>query len=1336
MSKNIYRNVVFASICALMPAITQAKLVNSNKNQQPAPFSFVENKGQVTDQHGTSRADIDYRLELPGMNVFVGDGQLHYQWNKMPVLPEISKELPPHEYRKKQRENLEWYKKQKIESYRMDVVLLGANTSVAPVAEEKQDYYENYYVTTYKGQVYAYNKLTYKNIYPNIDWVIYTQGNELKYDFVVHAGGNAADIKLQYKGADMVLNAGKTNGYTASTPFGKISEQQPYTYNAATRQEIPSKFILKGHTISFDVAPQDGDYVIDPTINWVTYYGGSSSEWGYALTADAAGAGAMGGWTNSANNIASIGAHQATLQGGNDAYAVKFNANGTRAWGTYFGSVNTGEEFWGAAVDNAGNFYFAGEANTGSNLATPGAHQTTIGGAQDALLVKFSTAGTLIWSTYFGGTNTEWENHVSCDNGGNVFLSGETSSSNAISSGPGVYQPNLSGASDLYVAKFSSAGVLQWGTYFGGTTNEQSWGGACDNAGAIYITGWTQSTTGIASGPGVHQPTHAGTTTWDGCLAKFSSTGALLWSTYYGGAQQDVIYDVSCDNFNNAYITGYTYSPTGIATVGSHQATLSGAYDGFLVKFDATGVRQWGTYFGGSTNEYLWGCAATSGNLIYTTGWTSSTTGIATPGAYQTTLGGSQDVFMLEWDNTGLLRYGTYIGGPGIEYGYGSCAWSTAGYVYVSGYTQSTTGLATTNGFQQTMGGVTDAFMASFITDTIVYIKQPFNDTIFCPGDSVKVPYGVTYNFRPGNTFTVQLSDATGSFVTPVNIGSLAQVTDDTVRCRIPRTTVASNQYRIRIVASNPVRTSADNGKNIRVKPLPANVLATSNAPVCDGAVLTFNATATAPTPISYEWTGPLSFSASFANPAINPVALTHAGDYIVKATADGCIAYDTVTVDIKPNPLVPLAGSNSPVCPGSTINLSANSGTPGVTYSWTGPGSFISALQNPVINNAQPLNAGQYSVKATLNGCTSAAGVTTVQVQVTTPSPTAAGNTPICSGSDLNLTASTIVGATYEWTGPAGFFSTTQNPTINNVTPIRSGDYHVRAFSNGCWSIPSTVNIIVNTVSFIGGYATPNDTVCTGTQVTFVALSQNTGPTPVYQWYKNYQPVAGANGLLYPVGTVATGDVFYCTMHAVGVCPDPVNVSTDTITMTVIPTVTTPDVTITANPSQPKPGQPILFTADITGGGYQPTYQWQRNGQNVFGAIHANWSTNNLSPFDEVRVIAYTSDPCAQILEDTSNTIIVNFTTSVSNVEGSDVMALYPNPNNGGFTIAGKTLGSDVKLQVLNAVGQVVYEEVASATGRQLKHVLNLQGKLAAGVYVLRADDDGAVSNIRFTVQ
>jgi beta-glucanase (GH16 family) len=258
--------------------------------------------------------------------------------------------------------------------------------------------------------------------------------------------------------------------------------------------------------------------------------------------------------------------------------------------------------------------------------------------------------------------------------------------------------------------------------------------------------------------------------------------------------------------------------------------------------------------------------------------------------------------------------------------------------------------------------------------------------------------------------------------------------------------------------------TVTDNAKSSGIEillPQSASPLAANNGPVCAGS--TINLTASTVTGATYNWIGPNGFSSNVQNPAIASATTNASGSYSVTATVGGCASpATTTTVTVNALPATPVAGNNGPICAGSTLNLTAST-VPGATYSWTGPNGFTSNMQNPAIANATTSASGSYSVIATANGCVSAAGTTTVTVNSLPASPTAGNNGPVCAGSALNLTASTVPGATYSWTGPNGFSSSMQNPAIANANTNASGTYSVTAMVGGCASPAAMTSVSIN---------------------------------------------------------------------------------------------------------------------------------------------------------------------------------------------------------------------------------------------------------------------------------
>ena len=256
--------------------------------------------------------------------------------------------------------------------------------------------------------------------------------------------------------------------------------------------------------------------------------------------------------------------------------------------------------------------------------------------------------------------------------------------------------------------------------------------------------------------------------------------------------------------------------------------------------------------------------------------------------------------------------------------------------------------------------------------------------------------------------------------------------------------------------------TSAVKNVTATVNPIPATPVAGSNSPLCEGSTLSL--TASNISGASYAWSGPNGFASASQNPTIINSTALHSGIYFVTATINGCssqAANQNVVVNLIP--VSPASSSNSPVCSGKSILLNA-SAVAGASYTWTGPNGFSSTQQNPVIANSSLNNTGVYNVSVSLNGCLSTTPSTiSVTINQTPNAPLISNNGPLCEGSVLNLIASNIPGANYNWGGPNGFTSSSQNNSLSNVTATNKGIYTVTATTNGCTSPAATTSVVID---------------------------------------------------------------------------------------------------------------------------------------------------------------------------------------------------------------------------------------------------------------------------------
>jgi len=681
---------------------------------------FRENKGQIVDQYGKARKDIDFKVSGgKGLNVFIGRQGLSYQWAKKVRGQSAVGSL--HLLTDSDKEEMDSY-----ELYRMEVELVGANTKAKMITEGLQNSYERYFqpwVNTSNSntgvRAAAFAQVTYKDIYPGIDWVLYfSEEGKMEYDFVVHPGGKVANIQLQYSGSDK-LELLADGGLRAQSPFGIVQENKPISF---TKNGLPvtSRFVLQESVVSFAVADYSCTLTIDPVVEWGSYFGGNADEVKALTVVDKWQNVYLAGSTSSVANIATTGAHQHTFGGGvatlgADAYLCKWDATGQLLWSSYYGGTNI-DAARGLACDTLGHVYFGGYTNSSNGIATTGAYQfAKMGTANryDAFLVKMDSSGERQWGTYFGGTlndaNTSF--HLCSDKWGNTYITGSTESTNNIAT-VGSHQATKASGNDGFLAHFDTEGNRIWATYTGGNLNATPTAIAVDEIGKVYWTGYTASTAGIAS-TGAHQPNFSGVQ--DVFLMQFDSLGQKAWGTYLGGTELDRPHAVAAKD-GRVIIAGLTLSATGIATANSYQSAIANNThdEGFAAVFLDDGTIAWSTYFGGELNDQITGVFINNQNEIFLVGNSSSIIGIATAGSYQEQLSGvNSDAFLAKFHAGGARIWSTYLGGVDEENN--TAVFGDAAYtVYVSGNTGSATNIATANAFQPSLNGGFDAFLVKF----------------------------------------------------------------------------------------------------------------------------------------------------------------------------------------------------------------------------------------------------------------------------------------------------------------------------------------------------------------------------------------------------------------------------------------------------------------------------------------------------------------------------------------------------------------------------------------------------------------------------------------------
>jgi Beta-propeller repeat len=344
----------------------------------------------------------------------------------------------------------------------------------------------------WRTNVPTYARVKYANVYPGVDLVYYGNQGQLEYDFVVQPGADPSRIVLDV-GASLVPTRGRPswaplrvaeNGdLVVGIEDGEIVFHKPVVYQPATdygqrtRDILEGKYVIRaGQQVSFEIASYDKTrpLVIDPTLVYSTYLGGSDEELAAGVAIDAAGNAYVTGGTVSADFPITPGAFQTTKLGFRNAFVTKLNAAGSAlVYSTYLGG-SSGDAAAAIAIDAAGNAYVTGAADNPDFPTTPGAFQTTHGGNFDAFVSKLNATGSaLIYSTFLGSSSDEGAAAIAVDAAGNAYVTGQTVSADFPTT-PGAFQPTP-GAFETnpqvaFVTKLNAAGsTLVYSTYLGAT---------------------------------------------------------------------------------------------------------------------------------------------------------------------------------------------------------------------------------------------------------------------------------------------------------------------------------------------------------------------------------------------------------------------------------------------------------------------------------------------------------------------------------------------------------------------------------------------------------------------------------------------------------------------------------------------------------------------------------------------------------------------------------------------------------------------------------------------------------------------------------------------------
>lgn len=578
--------------------ITQEKVLGPQASQamelfKMSPALFVENRGQWADQ------SVRFVHNGSGMNVAMTDaGPVFQAFRREHNKPEQPDALTP--------------------GVRFSASFVGAKR-VAPIGRQRSSTVFNYSIgdpSTRREQVPSYEIVAYEGLYDGINLLTWGLRSSLKYEFHVAPGADWRQIAVRYDGIGGLSIAGDGSLVVdMGDQWGVLVDDAPYIYQEidGKRLEVAGKFVLLDkHTYAFEITGKydpERELIIDPDLIWSTYLGGSGDDRGHSIAVDSSGNIVVTGETSSSGWIS--GGYDTSLGGSTDCFVTKLSPSGEHLWSTYVGGSGW-DSGYGVAVDSSGNVLVTGETYS-SGWVSDG-YDTSYGGNRDGFVVKLSPSGGHLWSTYLGGSGWDWGEGIAVDSSDNILVTGETYSASWVSGG---YDTSLSGDSDGFAVKLNPSGGHLWSSYLGGDSSDWGYGIAADSSGNILVTGLTKSSNWVSGG---YDTSYNGDL--DAFVAKLSPSGSHIWSTYLGGSGWDWGYGIAVDSSGSILVTGLTRSANWVS--GGYDTSLGGDTDAFVAKLSTLGAHVWSTYLGGSNSDYGRDIAVDSSGSILVTGLTRS----------------------------------------------------------------------------------------------------------------------------------------------------------------------------------------------------------------------------------------------------------------------------------------------------------------------------------------------------------------------------------------------------------------------------------------------------------------------------------------------------------------------------------------------------------------------------------------------------------------------------------------------------------------------------------------------------------------------------------------
>lgn len=604
------------------------------------------------------------------------------------------------------------------------LVFLEANREpeMAPVelTRHRVNYYKGSDRSKWHSGIQTSTAVLYKNVYKNVDLKVYGIEKQIEYDWVVKPGAGPGVIRFRYEGAQST-RIDEQGNLVIKTEFGELTHKKPVSYQLidGKKVDVDSQFRRIAKNIyGFNVESYDTVHplIIDPVVvPDYSTYLGGSSNEYHGHIAVDNEGHVYLVGYTGSTNFPVKNAYKDYKSGYYDAYLTKFDPSGTELLFSTYFGGSSSEYFSALSIAPNGDIYIGGDTFS-TNMP---ASYNSYSGSKDGFIARFDSSGNYLEGRYLGGSSEDRISTIITDKTNNVYIIGWTRSSNFPTKDP--FQSSLKGGISTFIHKLKTdlSGIL-YSTYLGGTGYDYGARIAVDEPGNIYVFGRTSSSDFPLKTP--YQSSYGGGS-YDAFIAKLKPDGSgLVFSTFLGGNGSEYSEGFSLDKSGVIYIAGRTDS-SDFPTKNALQGYLKGGYDTFAAKIKPDGSDLiYSTYLGGSADDQVTYCVVDDAGNLYLCGRTYCTD-FPTRNPFQATLAGSGDGFIsaITPDGSDLL-FSTYFGGSSDDFGY-KLGMDGSGRLYLQGFTKSSD-LPVKNAYQGYNGGQQDAFLVRFSLGGVLTITS------------------------------------------------------------------------------------------------------------------------------------------------------------------------------------------------------------------------------------------------------------------------------------------------------------------------------------------------------------------------------------------------------------------------------------------------------------------------------------------------------------------------------------------------------------------------------------------------------------------------------------